>query len=147
MIPIAPLITKLNAAIASGGLSALELAQVFGAIDSLKKTGIGFATSTATLPPAANNKGRFVYISSENRYTYSNGVTWNINNLIRSADVNLYAWGLGTSGQLGDNTATGKSSPVSISGIFTDWVQVSGGNTHSLALRANGTAWAWGSNA
>jgi alpha-tubulin suppressor-like RCC1 family protein len=56
-----------------------------------------------------------------------------------------WAWGRSTSGQLGDNTTISRSSPVSVVGGFTDWVQVSGGYSHSLGLRSNGTAWAWGS--
>jgi|694.fasta_scaffold45513_4 alpha-tubulin suppressor-like RCC1 family protein len=55
-----------------------------------------------------------------------------------------WAWGLGTSGQLGDNTAVAKSSPVSVVGGFTDWCGVSAGRCHSLGVRQNGTAWAWG---
>jgi alpha-tubulin suppressor-like RCC1 family protein len=56
----------------------------------------------------------------------------------------LWAWGAGGNGQLGDNTVTTRSSPVSVVGGFTDWCQVDGGSSHSLAVRTNGTAWAWG---
>ena len=56
-----------------------------------------------------------------------------------------WSWGSGYCGQLGDNTFTSKSSPVSVIGGFTDWCQVSAGtNSFSLAVRQNGTAWAWG---
>jgi alpha-tubulin suppressor-like RCC1 family protein len=58
----------------------------------------------------------------------------------------LYSWGQNSSGQLGDNTITDRSSPVSVVGDFTDWCQVSAGGSHSLALITNGTAWGWGSN-
>jgi len=57
-----------------------------------------------------------------------------------------WAWGGNPVGQLGDNTIISKSSPVSVIGGFTDWCQVSAGRDHSLGLRTNGTAWAWGSN-
>ncbi len=57
----------------------------------------------------------------------------------------LYSWGSNSDGQLGDNTTVSKSSPVSVVGSFTDWVGISVGSAHSLGLRANGTAWAWGS--
>jgi alpha-tubulin suppressor-like RCC1 family protein len=62
------------------------------------------------------------------------------------ANGTAWAWGIGTQGPLGDNTTTNKSSPVSVVGGFTDWVQVSAGAEHTIGLRANGTAWAWGSN-
>ena len=57
-----------------------------------------------------------------------------------------WAWGLGNDGRLGDNTTTNKSSPVSVVGGFSDWCAVSGGDTHSAALRTNGTVWGWGRN-
>jgi alpha-tubulin suppressor-like RCC1 family protein len=63
------------------------------------------------------------------------------------ANGTLWAWGLNSGGQLGDNTIVSKSSPVSVAGGFTDWIQVSGGLAHSLGVRANGTLWAWGDNA
>jgi alpha-tubulin suppressor-like RCC1 family protein len=57
-----------------------------------------------------------------------------------------WAWGYGLAGRLGDNTTTNRSSPVSVVGGFTDWCQVSAGSSHSLGVRQNGTAWAWGVN-
>jgi alpha-tubulin suppressor-like RCC1 family protein len=58
----------------------------------------------------------------------------------------VWSWGANGCGQLGDNTVVDKSSPVSVVGGFTDWYQVAGGTNHSLAIRTNGTAWAWGAN-
>jgi len=57
-----------------------------------------------------------------------------------------WSWGTNSSAQLGDGTTTIRSSPVSVVGGFTDWCQVSAGRTHSLGVRTNGTAWAWGDN-
>jgi alpha-tubulin suppressor-like RCC1 family protein len=146
MIPVNTLISKLNDVITAGGLSELELAQVFGAISSLENNGVSSVSVVGDLPPADNNKGRFVYITSEARYVFSNGVTWDIKNVLTPFDVNAYAWGANTSGQIGDNTTVSKSSPVPVVGVFTDWSQLSGGTNFSLGIRANGTAWAWGSN-
>jgi alpha-tubulin suppressor-like RCC1 family protein len=63
-------------------------------------------------------------------------------------DGTLWAWGENADGQLGDGTRTHRSSPVQI-GALTDWSQVSGGNgsEHSLAVKTDGTLWAWGFNA
>jgi len=58
----------------------------------------------------------------------------------------VWSWGLNSTGQLGDNTDTTKSSPVSVVGGFTDWCQASAGRQFSLAIRTNGTAWGWGIN-
>lgn len=62
-------------------------------------------------------------------------------------DGSLWAWGHNGYGQLGDGTTTERHSPVQvITGSDTDWVAVDGGAYHSLALRKNGTMWAWGLN-
>jgi hypothetical protein len=60
------------------------------------------------------------------------------------ANGSAWAWGSGVQGQLGDNSTTSRLSPVSVVGSFTDWVQISAGSGHTAAVRANGTAWAWG---
>ena len=60
------------------------------------------------------------------------------------ANGTIWSWGYGASGRIGDNTAITKSSPVSVVGGFTDWVQISAGGSHSLGVRANGTLWGWG---
>jgi alpha-tubulin suppressor-like RCC1 family protein len=62
------------------------------------------------------------------------------------ANGTLWAWGRNSNGRLGDNTATNRSSPVSVVGGFTDWISASAGNLHSLGVRANGSLWAWGNN-
>jgi alpha-tubulin suppressor-like RCC1 family protein len=56
----------------------------------------------------------------------------------------LWAWGLGSSGRLGDGTTTNKTSPVTPLGDFTDWCQVAAGCNHTAAVRQNGTLWTWG---
>jgi YD repeat-containing protein len=58
-----------------------------------------------------------------------------------------WAWGVNGCGQMGNNTTTLRSSPVSVVGGFSDWCQISGGYTHSLGVRTGGSAWAWGYNA
>ncbi len=58
----------------------------------------------------------------------------------------LWAWGENVCGQVGDGTTVRKNSPVSVIGGFTDWQEVSAGHAHNVALRSNGTLWAWGNN-
>jgi alpha-tubulin suppressor-like RCC1 family protein len=57
-----------------------------------------------------------------------------------------WGWGYWSAGVLGNNGTygVGSSSPVSVTGGFTDWCQISAGDTHTLAVRQNGTAWGWG---
>ena len=49
-------------------------------------------------------------------------------------DGTLWCWGLGTSGQLGDNTATSKSSPVQTSASGKNWKQVACGRNIATAV-------------
>jgi alpha-tubulin suppressor-like RCC1 family protein len=61
-------------------------------------------------------------------------------------DGTLWAWGSNSSGQLGDGTTgTDRISPVQI-GSAADWQSVAAGSLHTLAVRADGTLWAWGVN-
>jgi alpha-tubulin suppressor-like RCC1 family protein len=142
MFGINSLIDSLNNAINDGTLSREELAQAFGSIESIESSSVSYVDTVNDLPDATINKGRFFYIKDENRYLFSDGTRWRLS----VTASNLYAWGLNSFGRLGDNTITSRSSPVSVVGGFTDWVSVSGGNGHSLGVRANGTLWAWGYN-
>ena len=59
-------------------------------------------------------------------------------------DGTLWTWGSGTFGQLGDNTTTNKSTPVTTFAGGTNWKQVSAGRLHSAAIKTDGTLWTWG---
>jgi len=62
-------------------------------------------------------------------------------------DGTLWVWGRNNEGQLGDNSATDKSSPVQTISAGTNWKQVSGGGSHTAAIKTDGTLWLWGYNA
>ena len=57
-----------------------------------------------------------------------------------------YAWGSNNAGQLGDNTTTSRSSPVTVVGGITNWSQIIPAYQWSLGLTATGIAYAWGLN-
>ena len=61
-------------------------------------------------------------------------------------DGTLWCWGKNSYGQLGDNTTTGRSSPVQTITYGTNWKQVSCGLNHTAAIKTDGTLWAWGDN-
>jgi alpha-tubulin suppressor-like RCC1 family protein len=62
------------------------------------------------------------------------------------SDHTLWAWGFNANGQLGiGGTSNANPSPLQI-GLDSDWSDISTGAFHALALKSNGTLWAWGSN-
>jgi alpha-tubulin suppressor-like RCC1 family protein len=63
-------------------------------------------------------------------------------------DGTLYAWGLNSSGILGDSTlatTVTRSSPVQVG--TSSWLIVSTMNNSAIAIRSDYTMWAWGKNA
>jgi alpha-tubulin suppressor-like RCC1 family protein len=63
-----------------------------------------------------------------------------------STDGTLWTWGRNNYGQLGDNTAVTKSSPVQTIAAGTNWKQVGSGGYHTAAIKTDGTLWTWGLN-
>ena len=93
-----------------------------GAGDTVNKTSITLIS------------GSFKSISSGEFHTV--GIT--LTNQLRATGRNDY-------GQLGRDNLTNSSSFVTI-GSDTNWKQVSCNGNHTIAIKTNGTMWAWGSN-
>lgn len=62
-----------------------------------------------------------------------------------ASDGTLWAWGLNSSGQLGDGTTTQRLTPVQVPGL-TNIVAVEAGNAHSIAITRDGEIYVWGAN-
>ncbi len=63
------------------------------------------------------------------------------------ADGTLWTWGLNDYGQLGNGNASDTVFPLpSQVGTDRDWVQVSTGYRYTLAIKSDGSLWAWGRN-
>ncbi len=58
----------------------------------------------------------------------------------------LWSWGVGNYGRIGDNTTISRSSPVQTVAGGANWKQVSGGSSHTAAIKTDGTLWLWGYN-
>ena len=66
-------------------------------------------------------------------------------------DGTVWAWGSNSYGQLGDNTTTQRLTPVQVKGpggvgYLTDITAITANSTHCMALKNDGTVWAWGEN-
>lgn len=104
-----------------------------------------FETKTSPVPVALpSGVSRFTAIAAGGYHT-----------LAIDADGNVWAWGLNSFGQLGNNDSTlaPKNSPVQV--LASDGVTVttlsgitaiSAGGAFNLALKNDGTVWAWGNN-
>jgi alpha-tubulin suppressor-like RCC1 family protein len=71
--------------------------------------------------------------------------------VVRKSDGTVWAWGENYSGKLGDNTATSRTLPVQVTGpggagTLTNVSAISAGCNHTVALKNDGTVWAWGYN-
>ena len=84
--------------------------------------------------------------------TIAGGTNWKFsgcatdNGMGIKTDGTLWAWGLNDRGQVGDNTAVNKSSPVQTVAGGTNWKRAGGGTSNGIfaALKTDGTAWTWG---
>jgi hypothetical protein len=65
------------------------------------------------------------------------------------SDGTVWTWGYNSSGELGNGTTVNSSIPVQVSGL-TGVTAIAAGRgelgDHSLALKSDGTVWAWGNN-
>jgi alpha-tubulin suppressor-like RCC1 family protein len=84
--------------------------------------------------------------------TISGGTNWKqvasggSNTAAIKTDGTLWLWGENFLGCLGDNTMTHRSSPVQTVAGGTDWRRVNKTQSHTAAIKTDGTLWLWGYN-
>ena len=61
-------------------------------------------------------------------------------------DGTVRAWGNNSNGQLGDGSTASKNTPVQVVSGLSGMAAVSTGSGHTVALKNDGTVWAWGNN-
>ena len=84
--------------------------------------------------------------------TFAGGTNWKqvsgggLHTSAIKTDGTLWTWGRNSYGQLGDNTTTNRSTPVTTFIGGTNWKQVSCGYFYTAAIKTDGTLWTWGHN-
>lgn len=110
----------------------------------IEKLSVGSVTTVATssnLPSTLTTNGNVYYVTADQEHYYNVGATWkSLSGIYRVA----YAFGAGTSGELGDNTTSNRSSPVTVVGNLLTWSSISAGSGHNLGVIESGIAYAWG---
>jgi hypothetical protein len=123
------------AAAAGGGLGA-----------TVTPVSTGTATITVTADDATNGTKTAtctVTVTKPNNPTVAVGSS---HTLAIKADGSLWAWGINNYGQLGiGSSGQAESSPVQV-GAETNWATVAAGGGHTLAIKTDGSLWAWGHN-
>jgi len=62
------------------------------------------------------------------------------------SDGTIWAWGDNMDGLLGDGSKENQTTPVQVAKDLTGVTSVSAGSSHAVALKNDGTVWAWGDN-
>ena len=110
---------------------------LIGGLNSSGQLGYGDIVSRSSPVQVDAGSGTWTKLTSNNTdATHMHGIR---------ADGSLWAWGLGTQGQLGLGDTLARSSPVQIGN--SSWSQVSAGTSYTIAIRNNSTLWGWGINA
>jgi alpha-tubulin suppressor-like RCC1 family protein len=61
-------------------------------------------------------------------------------------DGTLFAWGYNNYAVIGDGVRVSHNVPTQEASAAEDWVEVDGGNYHTVAIKSDGTLWGWGYN-
>lgn len=97
-------------------------------------------TTSSTVPIQVSNLTGITAVSAGSAYS-----------MALKSDGTVWAWGPNVFGNIGDNTTTNRLTPVQVHGpngvgFLTGIIAISAGASFSLALKNDGTVWAWGTN-
>ena len=91
--------------------------------------------SSSNIPVQVQNINNAVAVDAEINRT-----------MVLRSDGTVWAWGNGAYGRLGDGTTESRSIPVQVQNLNNVVAIAAGGFHHAIALRDDGTVWAWGGN-
>ena len=151
--PDAPTITSISTSIGSASVAFTAPTDTGdGAISSYVVTAVdesnGASTgATGTSSPISISLGGGTFkirMQALNPYGPGRLTEYDTGNVIYSG-AELYLWGSGGAGRLGDGAAVNRSSPVQI-GALTTWAKVSINASAAGAIKTDNTLWMWGNN-
>ena len=99
--------------------------------------GTGSIVNSATpIPAQIGTDANWAGVSAGENHTFA-----------QKTDGTLWAWGYNSYGQLGIGSADTSAHPIPVQTV-TDatWLSVAAGGVHTIALKTDGTLWAWGGN-
>ena len=98
-------------------------------------TGLGTTSGITLVPTRVGTASNWASVSAGALYSFAITTTGE-----------LWAWGYNANGRTGLNTTVGNTLVPTRVGAASNWVSVSAGWNHSLAVTTTGELWAWGSN-
>lgn len=131
----------------TGGSAAIAAVRTNGTLWMWGINGSGQTSqSTTTFPTSVNTPTQVGVLT-----TWKKAAITSLTTVALKTDGTLWAWGgdsFGVLGQgLGGNATSSATTTILQVGVGTTWATIDGGNNLIVALKTDGTLWAWGANA
>lgn len=132
----------------AGTESVDELFSLTSALRALTSKSYVSVATYADLPDLTTKplpSGSLIFVQQLNILMMSIGNQWKgVDGRTYTPPTYVWGWGTNNVGQLGDNTTSSRSSPVTAVGSVTNWSKVAAGTEFSLGVTTTGLIYGWG---